>query len=275
MANGKPIGTMFVELDLDTSGYTRKQKEIIVGSKTTSLEVEKNWRTIGGSSDKMYSAMRQNIQNSYSQIVNNAKSSADEIVRAERAKAAKLKAIDEQQYGAHISLTDQIKSNWLAVSGVIASAYAAFRVGKELVDASLQMERVNSQMQAVAGSATAAAREIQYIREESNRLGLVFADTASAFASFSASTRNTSIEGEQTRKIFSGVAEAVTALKLNAEKTSGVFLALGQMMSKGKVQAEELRGQLGERLPGAFKLAAEAMGVSEAELNKMLEQGQV
>jgi len=46
-------------------------------------------------------------------------------------------------------------------------------------------------------------------------------------------------------------------------------------MSKGQVMAEELRGQLGERLPGAFQVAARAMGVTTAELGKMLESGQV
>jgi tape measure domain-containing protein len=62
---------------------------------------------------------------------------------------------------------------------------------------------------------------------------------------------------------------------LSAEDTEGIFLALGQMISKGTVQAEELRGQLGERLPGAFNLAAQAMGVTTAQLDKMLQNGQV
>ena len=56
---------------------------------------------------------------------------------------------------------------------------------------------------------------------------------------------------------------------------SGALLAVSQMISKGTVQAEELRGQLGERLPGAFQIAARAMGVSTQELGKMLEQGKV
>ena len=47
------------------------------------------------------------------------------------------------------------------------------------------------------------------------------------------------------------------------------------MMSKGTVQSEELRGQLGERLPGAFQLAAKSMGVTTMELGKMLENGEV
>src|SRR5690606_22603244 len=41
------------------------------------------------------------------------------------------------------------------------------------------------------------------------------------------------------------------------------------------VQAEELRGQLGERIPGAFATAARAMKVTEVELNAMLKRGEV
>jgi tape measure domain-containing protein len=77
------------------------------------------------------------------------------------------------------------------------------------------------------------------------------------------------------RNIYSAVTEAGTALNLSKDELSGVFLALGQMISKGKVQAEELRGQLGERLPGAFGLAAKAMGVTTGELDKLLETGKV
>lgn len=50
---------------------------------------------------------------------------------------------------------------------------------------------------------------------------------------------------------------------------------LAQMISKGTVQSEELKGQLGERLPSAFNLAAKAMGVNTQQLGKMLENGEV
>ena len=45
------------------------------------------------------------------------------------------------------------------------------------------------------------------------------------------------------------------------------------MMSKGRVAAEELRGQLGERLPGAVQIAARAMGVTTAEFDKLMRAG--
>ena len=47
------------------------------------------------------------------------------------------------------------------------------------------------------------------------------------------------------------------------------------MISKNTVQSEELKGQLAERLPGAYSLAAKAMGITTQELSKQLEQGKV
>ena len=71
------------------------------------------------------------------------------------------------------------------------------------------------------------------------------------------------------------MAAANLALGGNAERLQGILLATGQVISKGKVQAEELRGQIGERLPGAFALFAKAVGKTPAELDKALEKGEV
>ena len=51
--------------------------------------------------------------------------------------------------------------------------------------------------------------------------------------------------------------------------------ATAQVFSKGKVSAEELRQQLGERLPGAFTLFADSMNKTPQQLDKALEQGKV
>jgi tape measure domain-containing protein len=53
-----------------------------------------------------------------------------------------------------------------------------------------------------------------------------------------------------------------SALGLSVDDQRGIFKALEQMLSKGNVQAEELRGQLGERLPGAIYFSAKALGVT-------------
>jgi tape measure domain-containing protein len=158
---------------------------------------------------------------------------------------------------------------------VAFSFIAGNAIVQSVTEATLKFERINTTLKVVSGSARAAGESFGYISELSYRLGLDLATTAQGFASFSAAAMGTSLEGQQTRQIFEAVATAARALSLSSDDTEGALRALSQMISKGNVQAEELRGQLGERLPGAFQLAARAMGVTTGELNKMLEQGQV
>jgi tape measure domain-containing protein len=78
---------------------------------------------------------------------------------------------------------------------------------------------------------------------------------------------------EQQRKMFEQTNMAITALGLNSERAKLTMLAIGQMASKGVVSMEELRRQLGDSIPGAFSLAARAMGVTQAQLNQMVSTG--
>lgn len=93
--------------------------------------------------------------------------------------------------------------------------------------------------------------------------------------SLSAATRGTALEGQATRDIYESVSKAMATLGRSSEDTEGALLAISQMVSKGTVSMEELRGQLGERLPGAFQLAAKAMGVTTQELDAMISSGGV
>ena len=158
-----------------------------------------------------------------------------------------------------------------AIGGIAlgASAKAAF---DSIVSAGLATQRMMNTLEVATGD---AGNSMQFLRDESNRLGLDLEKSAIAFSKFAAAAKGTALEGQGARDVFSSVATASVAMGLTAEQTEGAMRALEQMMSKGNVQAEELRGQLGERLPGAFSLAAKSMGVTTQELNKMLERGEV
>lgn len=155
------------------------------------------------------------------------------------------------------------------------SVDAVVRFGGAVLDAGVQMDSLRRSFEAIAGSQAGAAETMAWLRDEASRLGQNFYELAPAFKSLTAAARGTTLEGEETRKIFSAVTAASTALGLSADQTKGTLLALEQMISKGTVSMEELRRQLGDRLPGAFQLAAKAMGVSTAELSKMVADGQV
>ena len=117
-----PVGTMFVELDLDDSKFTRKQKEILQSANSTSTEIETNFKRLGGTSDAMYTAMRQSAQNSFAGIANSSKASAAEIQRAQEALTARINSLNEQQFGKQTSLIDNLKGHWIAATVAVAAA---------------------------------------------------------------------------------------------------------------------------------------------------------
>lgn len=164
------------------------------------------------------------------------------------------------------------------ISGLVAGAFTTAAIvafTRDLTRTVAEMESLQRSFQAITGSASQAAATMQYLSRFSQQLGLDLRSTAEAYKILAASAKGTTMEGDQIKMVFESIARASAALGLSAEDTKGVMLALGQMLSKGTVQAEELRGQLGERMPGAFQAAARAMGVTTAELGKMLEKGEV
>lgn len=144
-----------------------------------------------------------------------------------------------------------------------------------VVDATRKFDGISKSMEVTSGSAEKAAQAMDFIRNTSQRLGTDLAVSAKAFSDLQAAANGTAMEGDNTRVIFSAVSQAMAALGKTSDETQGALLAIGQMMSKGTVSAEELRGQLSERLPGAFNIMARALNVSTAELSKLLEQGKV
>ena len=74
---------------------------------------------------------------------------------------------------------------------------------------------------------------------------------------------------------FQNVTAAIKATGGSTEDVRGAITAMVQVFSKGKVSAEELSGQLGERLPGAVTLFAKANDMTLPELQKNLKAGTV
>lgn len=152
-------------------------------------------------------------------------------------------------------------------------AYKAVDIAGGILETRVQADKLSNTLKFATGGVAAAAREQEYLKEITSQLGLEFNSTAFAYAKLAAASKGTSLEGQKTRDVFNAVARASTVMGLSAEESGGALLAISQMISKGTVSAEELRGQLGERLPGAFQIAARSMGMTTAELGKMLEQG--
>lgn len=163
------------------------------------------------------------------------------------------------------------------LTGFVTRAFVANEIiqfGKSIIDVTKKVEEVKNQLNFAAGSALQGAEDFDWVRQKSNELGLETLTTAKAFARMNAAAKGTIYAGQGVKDIFEGVSMAATVMHLSADETEGTLYALQQMMSKGKISAEELSRQLGNRMPGAVKMFAAAMGMSDEAFMNMMKKGQ-
>lgn len=128
---------------------------------------------------------------------------------------------------------------------------------------------------ALTGSAGGGRAEYQYVKDFSNKYGLKASETADGYKRILASSVGSTLEGKGARNVFEGVSLYGKTLGLGNEEMSRASTAISQMISKGKISSEELKGQLAESLPGAVQIFASAMEVPVAQMFKMMENGEV
>lgn len=126
----------------------------------------------------------------------------------------------------------------------------------------------------VKGSAEAGASSLAEVRAEAGRLGQSFEALQGAYANMTAASHGTVLQGEATDAMFKQVTASMAALGKTSVETEGVFLAFQQILSKGKITAQDFN-QIAERFPGALGIAARALRITTQEFVTMREAGQL
>lgn len=160
----------------------------------------------------------------------------------------------------------------------VAAAYVGLYQAADLVTKSVQ---VSQKRQAIETQITVAnngdekktAADLKFLRQEADRLGLSYTELAQRFANFKISGKAVGLTTKEINTAFTQAAVTVTGLRLSADDADGVFRAFVQILGKARVQAEELRGQLGDRLPGAVAEFAKANNIALKDLDKFLKAG--
>lgn len=160
-------------------------------------------------------------------------------------------------------------------SGMLLGGLGLSALVGQFKQASTEMSVAKATLENVSKGFKEYSENMAFLKNISNKYGQDLISLTNGFAKFRAAAKETSLSLDQQRYIYEALTRAAGAYHLSAEQTSDVMLAVEQMLSKGKVTAEELRRQLGNSLPGAFNLMAQAAGVSTAELERMMKAGQV
>ncbi len=159
------------------------------------------------------------------------------------------------------------------LGGVIAGIGAVTAFGG-LINAASELETITRKLANTLGD-QGAQQALGFTRELSDRLGLSFTVLSDSFAGFTAAASAANIPLQEQQGLFEAVSTSAQRLGLSNDAINGSLLALQQVAAKGTVQMEELRGQLGERLPTAFAATAQGLGISNKELIKLVESGKL
>ena len=168
----------------------------------------------------------------------------------------------------------------IAVGNIVADGigYLVEKVkemGRAFVQVTLQTESTRKALNAIYKDAGITAQQMLFLRGAAGEAGVSISGITDDFVKFSASTKGANIPIEQSNALFQSLTRAASSLGLGAEKTGLALNALGQIASKGVVSMEELRQQLGDAIPGALSLTAKGLNITDGELIKLVETGQL
>jgi len=243
----------------------------------TTASLNAAFDSLGIRSAKQIEQDIQQVNRSLLTLATRADISGQEFDRAFAAGQARIKQLTGELSGTagavdHVSLR---AGNMLGLMAQLGVAFSGVALAREFVRVNVELENSERTFRAVTGSVAAASREMEYARGVANRLGIEQISTAKSYADLLASTKNTAAEGAATRAVFESVSHAMSVAGKSAADTQGALNALSQMASKGVVQMEELRGQLGDRLPGALDAVAKGLGITQAQLIKLVDSGRM
>jgi tape measure domain-containing protein len=144
-------------------------------------------------------------------------------------------------------------------------------------DAVGALQSFRNTLGAISPSAEEAAESSQFILDIVDKYNTPIQSARDGFTKLYASMKPTGFSGDEIRDLFLGISQAAATFGMSAEKVDRVNYAFAQMASKGQVMSEELKGQLGDVLPGAMGIFAEAAGFTGPDaitkFSKALEDG--
>lgn len=236
---------------------------------TSARQIQDAWSTLGAKSFTQAQAEIAKVRAALETV----KATSKSPLEIKMATAAAEERIKQLEGGIHSvgTATSGVSGMLRQLGPLMAATFSA----QQFIGTITAAESLSRSYEQVFGSTAKARQEMEFIRATANRLGLETLDLANSYQSLAASTKGTVLEGQATRDVFEAVSRAMSSLGKSSAETNRALTAVSQIASKGTASMEELRGQLGEALPGAMKAAADGAGLTVEQLVEMVSNGDV
>ena len=167
------------------------------------------------------------------------------------------------------------------VSGAFAGAAIGAQIGglrqaaAGTAEYAARIQKLKIALQGASGGLDNYNSALSAAREVTDTLNVPQDAAISGITRLTAAVKGAKGPIQDAETTFKNVTAAIKATGGSTEDVKGAITAMVQVFSKGKVSAEELSGQLGERLPGAVTMFAKANKMTLPELQKNLKAGTV
>lgn len=254
-----------------------QQSEVAAKSAADALGTA--FRTVGTRSVEELRAEILNVKSALDLIKTSGTLVGGELNAAFAAGERRIKGLEREIRAAtgQLTLMDRASAGLKTTFGQFAAGFGITEVLQRLatgfLTANTQLERLRLGLGSIYKNSNTAAVQIDFLRKSANDAGISVGAIADSFVKFTASTASANIPIEQTNALFAAITRSAGTLGLSGDKVTHMLDALAQMAGKGVVSMEELRQQLGDSLPGALSLTAKGLGLTDAELIKLVESG--
>jgi tape measure domain-containing protein len=145
----------------------------------------------------------------------------------------------------------------MSAFGIATGLALGANLVKDIYQTTKELQSLDLALKMVSETQNRYATNTSFVRELSERWGIEIKGLTEQFTQFYVNAKG-KLSEDAIRKSFEGIAKAGAVMGISIDKQNDAFYAFNQMLSKGTVQAEELKKQLGNALPGAIKAATMA-----------------
>lgn len=184
---------------------------------------------------------------------------------------------DKFQRGINIAKREMLglKSAFSNFAASMGAGLGIYQIVSQISSVTKELSSAKAVLSNVSDSQSAYNDSIQFATKLAKDYSQDMVSLIGQLGQFQAACKGSGLALDDVNNIYASIVKSATYFHLSSQQTEQALLAVQQMMSKGKVTAQELRLQLGNVMPGVFQKMADAVGVSTAELDKMMAAGQL
>lgn len=166
--------------------------------------------------------------------------------------------------------------------GLVGGITGFISLAKDIFNTTKELQSLDLALKSVTGTQENFKEQQIFLNAIAGKYGLEINNLTKQYTAFYVAAKN-KLAASQIQELFENIAKSGSALGLSNETLERSFVAINQMLAKGTVASEELRGQLAEALPGSVqamvkavqKLHPEIKNLTEKDLFELIKQGKI